>query len=84
MPIDVEAIKAVLQKHAAAEAQSTVKEAAEADLDARLNAFDFGVDVFCKQAGVDKAQLSQAAGLKSPETLAPALVTWLTQETEAK
>jgi hypothetical protein len=84
MPVDVAALKAVLEKHAAAETKKTaeVKEASEGELNERLSAFEFGVEVFCKQAGVEKAALSQAAGLKTPEALAPALVTWLTQETQ--
>jgi len=79
---DATALKNVLQKHAEQEAQA--KEASETELNARLNAFEFGVDVLCKQANLDKAALAQAAGLKSPVDLAPALVAWLTQETEAK
>lgn len=79
---DAAALKAVLQKHA--EQEAGTKEASETELNERLNAFEFGVDVFCKQANLDKAALAQAAGLKSPADLAPALVAWMTREAEAK
>lgn len=79
---DAAALKAVLTKHA--EAEAGTKEASETELNARLSAFEFGVDVLCKQANLDKAALAQAAGLRSPDDLAPALVAWMTQETQAK
>jgi hypothetical protein len=49
-------------------------------LEARVKAFDFGIDTFCAREGIDKAEFAKAAGLKTSEELAPATIAWLTQQ----
>lgn len=49
----------------------------------RTNAFDGGMDEFCRVHGIDKAQLSKAANVANPEELAGATIAWLSEQAKA-
>jgi hypothetical protein len=66
---------------AAVKAEGFDKEA----LDARVKAFDFGVDLLCEAEGIDKQAFAEAYGLKSADELTPAMIACLNaQLAEAK
>ena len=76
--------QAVAQAPAAVPAVKTAEQLqAEAVTAERLKAFEFGMEGFCKEAGITTDQLSQAAGVK-PEELVPATVNWLTAQLDAE
>lgn len=51
------------------------KESAE-----RLAAFDFGMDLFCAEGGLEKAALAKAYGIEDVTELAPRATLWLNNE----
>jgi hypothetical protein len=66
---------------AAVKAEGLDKEA----LDARVKAFDFGVDLLCEAEGIDKKAFAEAYGLQSADELTPAMIACLNaQLVEAK
>ncbi len=50
--------------------------------DERVAAFDFGVDVYCRNAGISKAELAKQAGVPE-DKLTEGLIEWLSSQTEA-
>jgi hypothetical protein len=56
--------------------KESVKESADTTLKARLKSFDYGMDLFFKQAGIEKAAVAQAVGLEE-HTFAPHAAAWL-------
>jgi len=50
----------------------------------RVNAFDFGMEYFLTEKGIEKTAFAKALGLDSPDKLAPATIQWLNQQIEKK
>jgi hypothetical protein len=61
------------QAREAVQAEGMNKEA----LEARVKAFDFGVDALCEQEGISKQAFAEAYGLQSADELTPAMITCL-------
>jgi len=61
--------------------EEQVKEA-EANIQERLQAFDYGMELFFKEAGIEKAAVAQAVGLEEQD-LAPKSARWLKEQMEA-
>ncbi len=85
-PWMLEQIKANMQdKEKSKEASVNIREEIqkEAELvkeaDEQTLAFDFGMEVFLKEAGMDKAEVAKLAGLQSPDKLAGASIQWLSE-----
>jgi hypothetical protein len=50
----------------------------------RVNAFDFGMEYFLAEKGIEKAAFAKQLGLEDPELLAPAMIQWLNKQLEEK
>jgi hypothetical protein len=67
------------KKTAAAEPEAM----SDADFQEHANAFEFGIDTFCKEAGIEKKALAQAAQVPE-EHFTLAALAWLANQTEDK
>lgn len=67
----IQTIRDGLNKQASAQAEETE----------RVAAFDFGVDVFCKKAGISKAELAKQAGV-AEDQLTEGLIEWLSSQVQ--
>ena len=79
-------------KNPATDARENLTKQAEMEKESaeRLAAFDFGMDVYCAENGIEKAALAKAYDVEDVTELAPRATLWLnseakkTQETEKK
>jgi hypothetical protein len=69
-----------LNKRATAPAPEAMS---DADFQEHANAFEFGIDSFCKDAGIEKKALAQAAQVPE-DHLTLATLAWLANQTEEK